>query len=803
MRTPMLSRRRRATTHEEAFVKQWEVRTLAILLACMLAAGCEPIEKPDVPNPLPSLHPGTPVASRPANGSVGSLRQVARARVSYGSGAGVQPPGAVYSSGQGGDISLDFADTDVREAAAQILGTLLHANYTIDPGVKGTVTLHTAQPLTRDQLLPTLQVLLAQVGAALTESGGLYRIQTAASASSAGLGSGSASGATVVPLHSTSADALAKVLQPYAGASAKIVADPAANAIIVNSEPQQRQAIVDMIRAFDVDTLAGQSFALLPVDAGDAKDFATALEKTLGSDQGKSLANVVRVVPMSRIDAVLVVVPTDAMMQDVRRVYGLVLAQRRQTVRSWHVYYLQNGRSNDVAYVLQQAFTPDHVTAQPTQQNQLQQLGQTQSALGGSGGGIGGIGGVGGATGTGGVTGTGGTGGFGGQATGVAGQPQGAAGQSATGQNPLLGGLDQGGTGEGGANKDEMRIIPADQNNALLIYGTPQEFETVENTLRKIDVVPLQVRIDATVAEVDLNNALEYGTQFFFKSAGATTTNSNNISGVTTASGQTTTGASTTAGGVLTQAFTATSTALSGGGFEGFLLAGGNSQQAALDLLQTVSKVRVLSSPELVVLNNQQAKLQVGNDVPVYSATQQSTLVATASLVNSVSYVPTGILLQITPRVNDDGQVTLDIAEDVSQSEGIQSSGSANAPQSPTFQDRNVQSRVVVQDGQTIGLAGLISDNDSRQNQGVPYLRNVPVIGALFGQQVNQRQRTELLVMITPHVERDASDARNVTEDMQQQVPFAAGVPAALQRLPQAGLSDPQARVLNGLGLTP
>ncbi len=314
--------------------------------------------------------------------------------------------------------------------------------------------------------------------------------------------------------------------------------------------------------------------------------------------------------------------------------------------------------------------------------------------------------------------------------------------------------------------------------------------------------MPLQVRIDATIAEVDLNNNLEYGTQFFFKSAGATSTNNNNLITSTSATtGSTAGGTSSTAGGILTQAFTASATGLTGGGFEGFLLAGGNSQQAALDLLQSVSKVRVLSSPELVVLDNQPARLQVGEDVPVLSSQQQSTLVANSSLVNSVSYVPTGIMLQITPRVNNDGQVTLDIAEEVSSSLGITTTSGSAGPNSPTFSDRNVQSRVVVQDGQTIGLAGLISDNDQRLNQGVPFVRNIPVIGALFGQQANTRTREELLVMITPHVERDAHDARALTEDMESQMPFAAGVPAALQRLPEEGLSDPNGGVLRSLGL--
>ena len=559
------------------------------LLLLATVASCAPVEKPDAPVPLPAVRPNTPYAAAPTNASLGSLHGIARANVSYGRGAGVQAPQAQYSAGSSGDISLDFADTDIREAAAQILGTMLHANYTIDPGVKGTVTLHTAQPIGRDQLVPTLQVLLSQVGATLVQSGGLYRVEQLPQ----GPGGAASLGATVVPLHSASAEQLARVLQPYAGSGARITADPASNALVVSADPTQRGAIVDMIRAFDIDALAGQSFALLPVDAGDAKDFATALEKVLSADQGRGLANLVRVVPMSRIDAVLVVTPDTRLMGDVRRVYGLVLDQRRQTVRAWHVYYLQNGRSNDVAYVLQQAFTPDHVTAQPTQQNQLQQLG---SAGGSSSGGLGG--GLGGSTGTTGGLGTstgitGGVGGIAGQngAQGGA-QPQGGQGASA---NPLLGGLEGGGTGEGGAPRDEMRIIPADQQNAILIYGTPQELETVENTLRKIDIVPMQVRIDATVAEVDLNNALEYGTQFFFKQAGSTTTSS--LLG--SATGSTSTGAT------LAPVFTAAGDALTGGGFEGFLLAGGNAQQAAIDLLQSVSKVRMLASPELVVLDNQ------------------------------------------------------------------------------------------------------------------------------------------------------------------------------------------------------
>ena len=169
-----------------------------------------------------------------------------------------------------------------------------------------------------------------------------------------------------VPLRYASAVELAKVLQPFLQAGGRIAADPGSNALIVVGDPATREALIGLIRAFDVDTLAGQSYALFPVSGGDVAGTVAALQVAFRSQGGGALANLVRVVPMQAINSVLVIANQPSYIEDARRVFTLVERGRRQSVRTWHVYYLQNSRSNDVAYVLQQAFTPGRVTAVPT-----------------------------------------------------------------------------------------------------------------------------------------------------------------------------------------------------------------------------------------------------------------------------------------------------------------------------------------------------------------------------------------------------------------------------------------------------
>jgi len=758
---------------------------LALLTSCVRPSPPPPLE------PLPPVAPGTGEASPRINGYVGSTASVGSESVSYGTGVtagnagGTQFPPGASGVATGGGATLNFEDADIRAVVAQILGGILHVNYTIDPAVHGTATLHTSVPITNDQMIPTLQVLLAQDGATLLNNGPLYRIVPAAAAQPAGLAaSPTDSGGQVIPLQYASAGDLARVLQPFVTQGTRLAAVPGSNAVVISGDPTSRQALEGLISALDVDTLSGQSLALLPVEEGDAKDVATALQQALngGSSSPSSgpSANAgggaAQVIPMERINAVLVAAPRPQTIAQAQRIFAMIQRGQQNSVRRWTVYYLQNGQSNDVAYILQQAFTPDHVTAQPTATAQLK---SPASDVSGGGAGTGGITGIGdGGAGGGGVGGIGGGslgglgtngGGLGSTTSSSSTSGNSSGGSSTSSANPLLGGLDSSGSADTSSNPDEMRIVPDAVNNSLLIYGTPREIATVMTTLRKIDIIPLQVRIDAVIAEVELNDALQYGTQFFFKAGGLN--------------------------GTLQAVFNATNS------FTGYFLAGSNASQVALNLLQAVSTVHVLSSPELMVMDNQPARLEVGDLVPYLTQQAQSTLTTNTDIINSVGYEQTGVILEVTPRVSSEGLVTLDIAQEVSNVDTSASTTISNGGiTSPTFDQRDVESRVVVQDGQTIGLAGLIQDSVTKSNQGVPFLKDVPVIGALFGQQSNSRTRDELLVLITPHVVHDQRDALAFTEDLREELPSAAATPQYLHDTPISGSDDPGAPLIRRFG---
>jgi general secretion pathway protein D len=669
------------------------------------------------------------------------------------------PPLNLTTPGAGpaqGDISFDFADTDIRTVVAQILGTILQQNYTIDPNVQGTATLQTVAPISRDALIPTLQTLLSENNAVLVRDNGVYRVMPAdqAAAQPSLAGNADLGGATVIPLHYAQAASLASMLQPYITSTGKIIPEADQNALIVEGDPASRDALVNLIEAFDIDELAGQSYELFPVTGGDAQDFAAAFTAALGKSSDPSEPDI-SVVPLERISAVLVIARSESLLFDAQRVYAVLNQVERETLRSWHVYYLHNGLANDAAYLLQQAFTPDDVTAQPTPQA----TGQVSNALANQSGG-GTSGGDSGGGDSGGITGLGDSSASSG--TGVSSTPpaSGTAGSGATsGASALLGPLSSGGAG---ATASAIRIIPDNAHNSLLIYATAAEDDRIGAMLDKIDVSPVEVQIDATIAEVDLTGALQYGTQFFFKSGGINA--------------------------LLTEGTSAALTT----NFPGFVLSGHGADAAplAISLLQSVTKVDVLSSPELMVLDGQPASLQVGALVPYLTQSSQDTITSGSPVINSIDYRETGVILQVTPHVGSDGLVTMDVSQEVS---GVQPNVTTAGISSPTFSERAVTSRIAIQDGQTVGLAGLISDSDSHENQGIPYLKNVPLLGDLFSNQNNQRSRTELLVLITPRVIRTQTDAADLTADLRDELPNAAGVPAALSVMPAASSADPDA----------
>jgi len=302
------------------------------------------------------------------------------------------------------------------------------------------------------------------------------------------------------------------------------------------------------------------------------------------------------------------------------------------------------------------------------------------------------------------------------------------------------------------------QIIADAKNNALLIVATESEYAEIEAAVRKLDIMPLQVLVEATVAEVTLNDNLQYGTQYFFAHHDFQTTLSNAQSVSPTVIDPTATTPLTNAAlfpGLLASSFPGLAIAKTMG-----------SAQFAIEALKSVTSVRVISAPKLLILDNQEARLQVGDLVPIITQSATSVVSAGAPVVNNVQYQETGVILTVKPRVNSGGLVTLNIEQEVSNVVPTTSS----TINSPTFQQRKIESKVVIQDGETISLAGLISDKKQDGTSGVPLLQDIPVLGALFSTKSNSNDRTELLVLITPHVVYDQADARALTEELRHKL---------------------------------
>jgi general secretion pathway protein D len=665
---------------------------------------------------------------------------------------------AAYSPGtseDGDGTTLNYADADVREIVRQILGDTLKVNYTIDAGFQGQATIKTVKPLKREELLPTLQTLLAQTGGTMTYQDGLFRIGPAGDASvippvvDAGT---SGMGSQAVPLRFASAKQLVTVLQPFIGDGAKILADPARNVLVISGPQSARTSVADLIHVFDVDYLAGQSYALFQVKSGDPAKVATDLQKALQLEGDGPLSGAISVIPVEQANAIMIVARTAAYLERASRLAAQIDRMTDDGGRSIHIYYLKNVQALDLQPVLQRAVNPQSgggSLTEPAPGNlpPTAEAAQVTTPNGSSGGTIG-NGAMGSSLGQSGSLGQG-----------APGLSQASGSNSSAPLPPIL--PDVGQQSAGGAAQGPQ-IVADTKSNTLIVVSTDAEYEKIEAAIHRLDIMPMQVLIEATVAEVTLNDQLEYGTQFFLSHQGNSATLSNAVSPTPTPA--------STAG-------TPTNATLFNGtlapSFPGFAIARAiGSTQVALEALKMVTNVRVISSPKLLVLDRQQARLEVGDLVPIITQTATSVVTSDSSIVNSVQYQPTGVILTVTPRVNSGGLVTLDIDQAVSQVVATTSS----TINSPTFQQRKVTSKVAIHDGETISLAGLIQDTKTDGNSGIPYLNEIPVIGSLFSTKNKSTERTELLVLLTPRVVYDQHDVRALTEELRNKFPLASAL---------------------------
>jgi general secretion pathway protein D len=618
--------------------------------------------------------------------------------------------------GRANTVNVNFENADIKTVAHAILGDVLGVNYTVDPRVTGSISLSSRRPVPRAQLMVLLESALRAQGAVIIEQDGVYRIIPANEATGVGqtnvghdvgtLGYG----ISALPLENISVESLIKILDGFGARPGSVRVDSGRNLLIVQGTTAERQTLIDTALAFDVDWMRNQSVGMFPLQ--------NAMPDVVIKELGKMVdPAVVRLQPIGRMNAILAVSKSAKAIREVST-WVSRLDRLDGSSEHIHVYQLKNGDARKVASVLKSVF----LGQSSSQDNASSPNEKDQVAPGG---------------GT--VTGTAAA-----RTTmtasasakfAAATDPKGTNDADPSTQEDS--GLTLG--GDGAAIGSKVRITADTSNNSVVVYANAQDYRPVERALMVLDRPPLQVAIEATVAEVTLNDSLNYGVQFFLQSQDV--------------------GLKPDKGSLIN--FSGNLPLAAAPGFN-FLLGSTVSPKVVLNVLQGVTDVRVLSSPSLVVLDNQPAVLQVGDTVPVTTASAVGVQTAGAPIVNQISYVDTGVILRVIPRVHSNAMVTLDVEQVVS---GVNGNGSATNL-TPTISQRKVKSMVSVANGQTVLLAGLISEQRTNDGNGLPGIAGVPLIGGLLGNVGRSLQRTEVIIFIKPQIIRNPVDAQKVAEEL-------------------------------------
>ncbi len=677
-----------------------------------------------------------------------------------------QPPAAIEQKA-GGMVALNFEQVPLTDLVQSILGKLLKVDYSIDAPLKGDVTLHTAEPVPADRLLSILESFLLANGALMVKgTDGIYHIGPTDTIRGmpAGVSNMNAlpSGYTtvIIPLHYIAAKQMAEILKPLAPAQAFVRVDNARNLLMMAGTGEQIKDWMRVIQSFDVDMLKGMSVGIFPIEYGSVTEIGTAVNALLSNGEGESgsLSGLVKVLPLKRLNSLLVVTPRAHYLDTVKTwIDRLDKPPENSLEPTLYVYPVQNGSAVHLAKLLNDIYSGGSgASAGGATDSGVAPGMQTSSiAASATGGGAGMGGGLNTGAGSAGLGSTlGGTGMNTGMNTGMSG---GALGGGAGGIGSSMGGGILGGANTSpttGANPaqqsasvtlkgdsgSEIRVVADNQNNALLIYAKRQDYQKIVNALRRLDVEPVQVLIEASIVEVTLTGSLQYGLEWYLQGSlgsglqGAAGLNFNTTGGITP----------------------------SQPGFAYSITNGGGVVRAVLSALADKSLVKVISSPSVMVLNNNTATIQVGNQQPIQSG---QNIISTGIVSNNYTYKDTGVILSVTPSVNAGGMVRMVIQQGVTDVGAIDS-----ATGQRTFLQRQINTKVEVHSGQTVTLGGLIRNNVTNGKSGIPLLSDIPVLGNLFSTTSKEDDRTELLVMITPRILRNQQDLGDITREMKDRM---------------------------------
>jgi len=724
-------------------------QSLLLALAIAVLTGCASAPARQQPVSSTVLTPDTILQSGASSAQPDDLEGIALSsratgnttppepeiKVGTGKFFDVQPqPRAVGGEGQ---VTFNFENQPIQAVVKAILGDMLQENYAIAPNVGGNVTYSTSRPIRREDAMPVLEMLLSWTGNALVREGNRYTVLQAKDAipgkltPQIGASAQPGYGLRIYPLQYISASQMATLLKPYAKPDAFVSIDPNRSLLVLAGTPSELANYERTINTFDVDWLKGMSVGVFALQHVEATKLMPDLLKIFGSEGESPLAGMFRFMPIEQTNSIIVITPQkDYLRQAEEWLYRLDRGGAENATQLY-VYDVKNLKAVDLADYLSEIFLGAARTRRSGTSGSVGP-GLRPTTLGSRGGG----------------SNTAGTLSYGSSLRPQSNEEKAAPVSTGAAASAVA----------GGSKESDIRISAIEENNQLMIQATPVEWDRIDSAIKKLDVVPLQVQIEARILEVSMNGDLSLGVQWYLAgligtaegSVGKGTDYDPEFRGNKQNRHQSQAGAS------------GTISPYNGGFFWSFL---NRNFEVAINALESSGQAKSLAAPSLLVLNNQQAQINVGQQIPV----QQTYVTAIGGIGNqgygSVQYLNTGITLSVRPRVNPGGLVYLEIEQEVSNP-GPRPGG---ANDNPPINQRLIQTQVAVQSGETLMLGGLIRDNRSESAKGVPFISRVPILRNLFGTTGQSKDRTELIVLITPRVISSIDEARQATLEYSRQ----------------------------------
>ncbi len=611
------------------------------------------------------------------------------------------------------DISMD--NMDLYPVLDLVLSQVLDINYIVDPNIKGTMSFRITGEFNREELLDVFNSILQFHGLAVTKGEhNIYKIVKKGDSPrfsseisyNANITHGEGDIISIIKVKYLSSVNLANNLRNFTSPGALLLPEQTVNAIILVDTEEVTDKISTIINLIDTDFFQDIHWKIFQLQNTKVDDISKDLDKIL---QNKGLygrpgldTSAFQIIPLKSINSILILTRWDDLLVTVEGWLKEFDKAETGGGSKVYVYFVQNGNAAEIADTLSRLFL-GRSSLQSSSKKQVVVKQTSKSSLT----------------------------------------------DSKTSSTPLRQTTTPSKSSSAGSPSSEIsedvEIIADEVNNAVLIRSKPKDYNIIMDVVKQIDRLPRQVLIEVLIMDVVLKDDLQYGVEWFLKNKGVKFgyTNLN-------------------ADAALSNGTNIVENTALGKGLAGLSYSLFNSSGALRGLVKVISEktdVNVLSTPNILAVDNQEASIEITSEVPTLGSV---TNLNTENPLQSIDYKNAGIILKVKPSINNSGIVRMEIQQEVSEPLSETTAGI----NSPTFRSRKANTLIVAKDGETVVIGGLMQTKKTNESDGIPILKDIPILGIPFGSRKIENEKTELLFALTPHVVHNTNQSDAITNEI-------------------------------------